>query len=171
MSKAFIVCGAPASGKTSYARRLAESERAVFIDIDTATEKLVQLALRLSGKDPSDRDSAYFKKNFRGPVYEQLFDIAHENLPMSSVVIVGPFTKEIQHPDWPAILESRLDSKVEVHYVFCRPEVRRQRMIARGNPRDRAKLESWSEYIKYYADDLAPCFEHVLIDNSGNQGD
>ncbi|MEZ5535784.1 MAG: ATP-binding protein [Thiolinea sp.] len=163
MPKAFIVCGAPAAGKTSYGKKLATAESAVFLDIDTATERLVQLALQLSGHDPADRDSEFFKQHFRMPIYEQLFDIAADNLSFSNVVITGPFTREIRDPDWPDALAERLGAPVEVHYVTCKPEVRKQRMIERGNPRDAGKLADWGEYVSYYGDEEPPCFEHVLV--------
>lgn len=117
-----------------------------------------------SGRSPDDRDSDYFKSTYREPVYEVLFDVARENLPHHDVVIVGPFTKEIRDQGWPERLSGDLGSPVEVHYVHCRPEIRRQRLADRGDERDRAKLQDWDRYIKYYGDEQPPVFEHVLVD-------
>ncbi|HWI41140.1 MAG TPA: AAA family ATPase, partial [Verrucomicrobiae bacterium] len=117
MHRAFIVCGTPAAGKTTYGKELARKEHAVFLDIDTSTERLVRLALQLSRHDPDDRDSPYFKEHFREPVYEQLFDIARENLQHVSVVIAGPFTRELSDPEWCGKLALRLGASVEVHYL------------------------------------------------------
>ncbi len=75
MHTAFIVCGSPGAGKSTYARRLAEERYAALLDIDTTTERLIQVALRESGHDPDDRDSEYFKRTFREPIYATLFDI------------------------------------------------------------------------------------------------
>ncbi len=118
MTQAYLVCGSPGTGKTTYGRRLAEEKQAVLLDIDVSTERLVKLALNLSGQDPEDRDSPYFKKHFRAPVYEQLFDIARDNLPLRSVVIAGPFTQEIKDPEWPEKLAAHLGAPVDVHYIF-----------------------------------------------------
>ena len=164
MPKAIIVCGTPGSGKTTHARQLAFSSTATLLDIDTVTERLVKVGLTAAGHSPDDRDSDYFKKTYREPVYQALFDIARDNLPFHDVVITGPFTKEIQDPDWPAKLSSELGYPVEVHYVQCPPEIRRQRLGIRGNERDLAKLQDWDNYIKYYGEEHPPVFEHVLID-------
>ena len=164
MPKAIIVCGTPGSGKTTYAKKLAIDSAATVLDIDTVTERLVKVGLAESGHSPDDRDSDYFKRTYREPIYQALFDIARDNIPFHDVVITGPFTKEIQVPDWPARLAGELGSPVEVHYVQCAPEIRRQRLAARGDDRDRAKLEDWDRYIEYYGEEHPPVFEHVLVD-------
>jgi len=166
MYTSYIVCGSPGSGKSTYARQLAAVRHATLLDIDTVTERLVRIALVQSGHNQDDRDSEYFKRSFREPVYETLFDIARENLQFQDVVIVGPFTKEIKDPDWPSKLYRVLASSVEVHYLQCAPEIRRQRLARRGDARDKAKLTDWENYIQYYADESPPVFEHVLVDGS-----
>ena len=166
MPKTIIVCGTPGSGKTTYARKIAASGTTTLLDIDTATERLVKTGLVESGHNADDRDSDYFKRTYREPIYQALFDIARDNLPFHDVVITGPFTREIQDPDWPARLASELGSVVEVHYVQCPPEIRRQRLAARGDDRDLAKLEDWDRYVAYYGEEHPPVFEHVLVDGS-----
>ena len=168
MTKAYLVCGSPAAGKTTYAKKLAKEKQAVFLDIDVSTERLVKLALSLSGQDSEDRDSPYFKKHFRDPVYEQLFDSARDNLPLRSVVIAGPFTKEMRDPEWPKKLSAHLGAPVKIHYVFCPVQVRKKRMIKRANSRDEAKLRDWEKHLRYYEDEAPPACEHVSIDNSAN---
>lgn len=166
MFQAIIVCGSPGAGKTTYGKQLAADLGAVFLDIDTATERLVRLALQQSGGDPDDRDSIDFKRIYRAPIYEQLFDIARDNLPINSVVIAGPFTREIQDARWPQTLSRHLGAPVELHFVRCRPAVRRDRLLARGDHRDRAKLEDWDSYLAYYGAEAPPKADHVLIDTS-----
>jgi len=169
MPKVIIICGTPGSGKTTHAKQLAANGNATILDIDTVTERLVKIGLVESGRSPDDRDSGYFKRTYREPIYEALFDIARENLPYHDVVIVGPFTKEIQDPDWLAKLSTELDSLVEVHYVQCPAEIRRQRLAVRGDARDRAKLEDWDRYVKYYGDEHPPVFDHVLVDGTSTE--
>lgn len=170
MKTAIIVCGSPGAGKSTHAARLAAERHAALLDIDSVTERLVRIALEQSGHSPDDRDSSHFKQTFRMPVYDTLFDIARENLPFLDVVIVGPFTREIRDSSWPAKLHELLDAKVEVHYVQCDPEIRRQRLAHRDNPRDRAKLDDWDNYIRYYGNEDRPVFAHVLIDGTGTTG-
>lgn len=165
MHTTYIVCGSPGAGKTTYAKKLASERGAALLDIDTVTERLVRIALRESGHEPDDRDSEYFKCIYRDPIYATLFDIARENISFQEVVIVGPFTKELRDPGWPSKLSQSLSGPVEIHYLTCPPETRRQRLAKRGDARDLAKLRDWENYIQYY-EESPPVFEHVLIDGS-----
>ena len=165
MQTIFIVCGSPGAGKSTYAKRLASALGAALLDIDTVTERLVRIALREAGHDPDDRDSEYFKRTFREPIYDTLFDIARENIPFQNTVVVGPFTKELREPDWPSHLSKALGCPVEIHYITCPPETRKQRLAKRGNARDLAKLRDWENYIQYY-EEIPPVFEHVLVDGA-----
>lgn len=166
MNTTIIVCGSPGSGKSTWAGKLAAKRHATLLDIDTVTERLVRIALARSGHSPDDRDSEYFKQTYREPIYDTLFDIARENLSFRDVVIVGPFTREIQDRDWPSRLRQLLGGPVEVHYVQCAPDVRRQRLAHRGNARDLAKLDDWENHVRYYGDESPPVFEHVLVDGN-----
>jgi predicted kinase len=161
----YIVCGSPGAGKSTYGAQLAAQQQATFLDIDTVTERLVRVGLAAAGHDPDDRDSPYFKATYRQPIYEVLFDIAQANLHHQSVVIAGPFTQELRQSDWPHQLESWCHVPVEVHYVTCPPDVLKQRIAKRGNPRDRAKLADWENYVQYY-DQAPPVFAHVYVDTS-----
>ena len=166
MHTAYIVCGSPGSGKSTYAKQFALDRHATLLDIDTVTERLVKVALVQSGHHRDDRDSEYFKQTFRIPIYETLFDIARENLSFQKVIIVGPFTKELRDPKWPSKLSRAFGCKVEVHYVYCLPETRRRRLRDRGDARDLAKLGDWESFISYYGDESPPAFKHVFIDSS-----
>ena len=170
MPKAIIICGTPGAGKTTYGKHLAAAIKATLLDIDTATERLVKVGLTAAGHSPDDRDSDYFKRTYREPIYQALFDIARDNLAFHDVVITGPFTREIQQPDWPEQLSTALGCKVEVHYVHCPREIRQQRLAARGDDRDLAKLQDWDRYIEYYGEEHPPVFEHVLVDGTGVSG-
>ncbi len=169
MTRAIIVCGSPGAGKTTYGQRLAARIGAMFLDIDTATERLVRLSLTVSGGDPDDRDSSDFKRIYREPIYEQLFDIARDNLPFIPVVITGPFTRELQDTRWPAKLSRRLSAPVAVHYVHCPPDMRRARLLQRANPRDTAKLEDWNSYLQYYGQEDPPRCRHTVIDGAARR--
>ena len=166
--KAYVVCGSPGAGKSTYAKTLARACQAVLLDIDTVTERLVKLGLCLADRDPDDRDSAYFKEHFRQPIYDQLFDIAKENLSFNNVIIVGPFTRELQDKTWLSELSLKLSAEVEVHYLYCEPSIRFKRIEQRSKGRDKAKLTEWNTYSHYYGEEKGPCFEHVYIDTSNN---
>lgn len=166
MGKAYIITGSPGSGKSTHGKRLARKLGAAFIDIDTTTERLVRLSLYESGHDMNDRDSDYFKATYRQVIYESMFDIAIDNLQHIDVVIVGPFTREIRNPSWPIELEKRLENEVKIHYIYCDPDVRRMRLLKRGNNRDKAKFTDWDAFNLYYGEEDPPVFKHVYFDNT-----
>lgn len=166
MHTVHIVCGSPGCGKSTYGSNLAREIGAVLLDIDTCTEKLVIAALSSNGQDSTDRDSPFFKTTFREPIYDTLFSIGRDNVMNIDVVIVGPFTKEIRNVNWPSALQDKLSSSVKIHYVYCHPDVRRQRLIDRGNPRDASKLENWNAHSHYYGGEERPGFDHLYIDTS-----
>ena len=165
-----IVTGSPGAGKSTFAALLAVEEKACLLDIDTASEKLVRAGLAACGKDPADRDSQYFKATYRAPIYDTLFELAAANLNSCPVIIVGPFTREIRNPDWLRELEQKFACPVKVIYIYCPPEIRRERIIARANPRDSQKLSSWDEFNKYYGSEAPPAFSHIFIDSTSESG-
>ncbi len=161
--KLHVVCGPPACGKSIYGRELAAREGAVLLDNDVATEPVVQAGMEAAGLSRDDRDSPTYKQIFREPVYEALYRLAEENLPHLPVVLVGPFTSESQDAEWPVRLQQRFGVPVQVHFVYCAPEIRKERMVARGETRDLAKLERWEEYLRTTAE-MRPPFPHMWVD-------
>ena len=139
-----IVCGLPASGKTTFSRALAKQEQAALFDSDTATDLMIQAAHRAAGYDPHDRDSALYKATYREPVYETLFALAQDNLSHTDVIIAGPFTSEVRDlPAWQFTLEARFPGHpVHIHHLTISEEERLQRMQKRGALRDASKLGS-----------------------------
>jgi len=157
-----LVCGPPAAGKTTYARELAARLGAVLLDSDMVAEKLVRAGLTLAGLDPNDRDSPAYKAAYRDTVYETLYELAAVNLPNVPVVIAGPFTRECGQPDWPETLERRLGVKPEIHFLWCPPDLRLQRIIARGEERDLPKIAAWQDYVTLCREE-PPVFPHTRI--------
>jgi predicted kinase len=160
-----VVCGPPAAGKTTYAGKLAADLGACLLDSDMATERLVRAGLSLAGHDPDDRDSPAYKQAYRDAVYETLFDLARANLPHVPVVIAGPFTRECGTNDWPERLRERFGVEAEVHFVWCEPEERRQRIEARGEARDIPKLKDWDNYLAT-CHETRPAFPHRFVHSS-----
>lgn len=142
-----IVAGAAGVGKTTFGKDLASKLGGVLLDSDTVTEPVVRAGLSAAGLDPADRDSPEYKRLFRDAVYECLFQTADDNLQHIPVVIVGPFTRELENPNWPSQLAERFGVTPTVWYLTCDDEVRRQRIEQRANPRDHAKLVDWTRHV------------------------
>jgi predicted kinase len=143
MTTLHIVCGLPASGKTTFARELAGVTGSALFDSDTATDLIIQAAHVAAGIDPNDRDSATYKQTYREPVYETLFAVAKENLPHTDVIIAGPFTTELKDKEtWVKALQKRFpDHTIQLHHLEISEQERLERMEARGALRDQAKLK------------------------------
>lgn len=165
MSECHVVSGPPAAGKTRHARALAARIGALLLDSDQVAERLVRAGLELAGRDPDDRDSPDYKTAYRDAVYETLFDLAAEHLERLPVVIAGPFTREGGEPDWLDRLEARLGVRPVAHFVWCDAGTRRERLIARGEKRDRPKLDDWERYAGTCREER-PVWPHYFIDTS-----
>lgn len=158
-----IVTGPAGAGKSVYARKLAGDLGACLIDSDVATERLVRAGLSLAGLDPDDRDSPAYKRAYRDAVYEAMYDLAVANLPHVPVVLAGPFTREGGEADWPKRLTARLGTGPVLHFVWCPPELRRERMLGRGEERDRPKLRDWKSYEAQCREER-PVWEHRFVE-------
>jgi predicted kinase len=157
-----LICGPAGVGKSTYGRKLAAELGACFLDSDTVTEPVVRAGMKLGGEDPADRDSAVYRAAFRDAVYECLFATAAENLPHVDVVMVGPFTSEIQNPEFPVQLAARFGAEVKVIFVTCEESVRKSRIEARGNSRDETKLRDWDTYLAS-SGIQSPLFPHERV--------
>ncbi|MFM2241908.1 MAG: hypothetical protein RLZ97_763 [Verrucomicrobiota bacterium] len=164
-----IVCGAPASGKSTYASALAREQGAVLLDSDMVAERLVRAGLSLAGMDPDDRDSPAYKSAFREVVYETLFDLAAVHLPYLGVVIAGPFTSEMARADWPDFLTCRFGIVPNLHWVHCPPDIRKARIEARGEPRDLPKLAHWETYLTTCREQ-PPVWNYLAINGADSRG-
>lgn len=160
----FVVCGKPGTGKSTYGTKLARERGAVIIDLDTCSEPIVEASLRMADYDPKDRDSETYKTHFREPVYQAMFDVASENIPHLPVVVIGPFTREINDPQWCDKLALQYQAPVELHFVTCDEVERYARLNARGNPRDVSKIQNWRDHQQYYEASMRPACPHVLIE-------
>lgn len=138
-----IITGAAGVGKSTFGSTLAGHLGAALLDSDTVSESVVIAGMQAAGLDPTDRDSDHYKRIFRDPVYQCLFATAVENLPNVPVIIVGPFTRELQDPTWPQQLKKRFTALPTIWFLTCPEPLRRQRIISRNNPRDGLKIETW----------------------------
>ena len=161
MHPLYLVTGQPAVGKTTYAKKLAQLKRACLIDIDTISEPIVKAGLNMAGLPVDDRDSQAFKQAFREPIYEAMWQTARQNLTQIPVIMCGPFTRELEQPDWYQQVEQKMHCPVTIYWLYASANIIKMRMQKRGNKRDRDKLARWEQYQTYFK--AMPQCRHITV--------
>lgn len=165
MSRLIVVCGAAATGKTTWARLVARALRGALFDLDTASSLLVAAAQRELGRDPFDRDSPDYKRVFREPIHETLFALIRDAA--CEAVLVAPFTSERRLPNFPDLLAARAPGRsITIHYFAATGDRRRARFEDRGEGRDRAKLDGRAAYDVDAAPESPPPYPHTYFDTT-----
>ncbi|RYZ09755.1 MAG: ATP-binding protein [Myxococcales bacterium] len=159
-----VVCGNAGTGKSTWAKLIAQRVGAALLDLDTVSERLVAAAQREWGRSEHDRDSAEYKRVFREPVHETLFAIARDCA--GPVVIVAPFTRERSLPNFREWLSGKCARLAQVHYFVCDEQVREARLRARGNPRDAAKFLDYAAYRSIAPGERPPAYPHLWFDTT-----
>ncbi|MFJ6028705.1 AAA family ATPase [Pseudarthrobacter sp. NPDC092424] len=164
--QAIVVCGVPASGKTTFAQGLAHELRWTYLDLDTLTNPLFEymggeFLVDVPTSEPPVRASV---NDIR---YTCLFDTARENLSLgNSVVVVAPFTSERTFPAaWTRLVERLAipDSRVHLAWMDTPAQEVVTRMKLRGAARD---LEKIKEPERFLSSDVTrpPGVQHIRID-------
>ncbi|MEU6562640.1 AAA family ATPase [Nocardia nova] len=169
---ALVVCGFPASGKSTAARFVAGLADAVVLDKDThAPELEVSVMSRLT--EPHDRDSDTYKVLVAPHLYLSLVRTGITVADKHPVVLDAPFLGAIQDAaeagkplsqhlyDLAGVTEA-----VPVTTVWLdstAPEIR-TRMRGRGAERDNPKLRDWDTYQTTVLDNGIRPLAHELVD-------
>lgn len=172
--KVFFVIGPAGSGKSSVSQHLAERFGAAHIDKDTATIRFTELLLKLHGSDPNERDNNEFYQNTIMPLeYASILDLTRDNLRAgNSVVLDAPFGKFFPDDDYLSkvrVEHQWPEADLIVVHVRLAGEALRERLIARGYPRDEWKLANWETFWAGAQGDSCRWKQarHMDFDNSG----
>jgi predicted kinase len=175
---AFLVVGPAGSGKSTVAREIARRARAAYLDKDAIAGPLVELLLASRGDDPWERDeNAFYQESVFAVEYDTVLAVAAQNLALGlSVVIDAPFRQYTGDGDYLTRARRRLgwpEATVVVVHVDVPAEVHRSRLVARGNDRDRWKLDHWDEFRSELERDRCRWADavHVRVDNTGPDAD
>ena len=162
MAKAFFVGGLAGSGKSYYSRKLARQLNLKIIDFDDNFDEFMkahEVELKQLGSEK-------FLANYAKERYTDLINRAVAQLEQNqSVVITAPFSKQSQDQKlWDELISpiKKFDSTPTLYWVVIEDELRKQRLLTRGELRDQEKILKIDQYIQS-THSQPPLFEHILV--------
>jgi cytidylate kinase len=167
LAKAYFVAGLAGSGKSYYSRKIAKELDLKIIDFDDNFNEFIN-----DHKDEYEElGSEKFLANYASTRYADLINRAVTQLQQDvSVVIAAPFSKQMQDQKlWDELISpiKKFDSKPTLYWVVISDELRKKRLVTRGEKRDAEKIKKIDEYIKF-SPAKTPVVEHVLV--QGDKG-
>jgi predicted kinase len=156
-----LFAGHAGTGKTTLAKKALPiiiektGEDFFFLDKDTVFGAYSAHVMELTTNNPNDRDSPYYLQNLRDWEYQGLIDVARENLLLGvNVILVGPFSKEIQSGRMfnPEELGVPSASSIKIAWIDLDENEAKHRMEKRADSRDEYKLKNWAQYVKRRVD-------------------
>jgi len=119
------------------------------LDKDVVSEVWTGPLLAAHGQDPNDRDSPFFKEVARDLGYQSTLRVGRDQIEHgTNVVFPGPWSRELASGALFSPEALGLPSHTRLRHVWLDLplDVRKQRIIERGDPRDQWKLAHWDEY-------------------------
>lgn len=167
-ARAYVVAGAPATGKSVFGTDLSWCLGAALLDQDVLTGPLTSVVADLIGAVPGDLDDPRVRSATRRATYDALVQTAAGCLAAGvTVVLVAPFTTERSDAEAWARLESGLGAPGGAVLVWttCPPAEVARRLAARAAPRDQRKLADLDEFLTSGVLD-PPAVPHIAVDTT-----
>jgi predicted kinase len=150
-----LLAGVAGSGKSTVARGLLDYLQAVYLDNNFIADAFF----------PDTRRSLEYRR-LRPRMYRALYRITGENLSVgNSVLLDAPHIRQSQSALWyRAMVSLATDSASELVMIRCVASEReiRRRLEARGEPRDRWKLQNWEAHVR--SQPVAGALPHPHLD-------
>jgi len=152
-----LVMGVAGSGKSELARAILKQISAVYLDNNFLADAF----------SPGSRsDESYLA--LRDNLYAGLYRITGENLRIgNSVLLDAPHIRQTQDPEWCRSIQdlaTEAGAWLRAIRCYCREELLRRRLEARGEERDRWKLENWPTFLAEQPPRTPIPFPHLDLD-------
>lgn len=151
---ALFILGHAGTGKSWLTHRFVSRQHQAgrswcVLDKDVVSEVWTGPLLAAHGQDPNDRDSPFFKDVARDLGYQSTLRVGRDQIEHgTSVVFPGPWSRELASGALFSATALGLPAHTALRHVWLDLplDIRKQRIIDRGDPRDQWKLAHWEEY-------------------------